>query len=372
MVRRARTSSTSGASAWPTSTAPAPPTSSTSRRDGVRLYFNQSGNALERRRSRSTAFPRVDDRRPSVHGGRPARQRHRLPGLVVAAARRRAAADALRRPDGRPEAAPAGRDRSTTSAPRRASHYAPSTKFYLADKRAGTPVDHAAAVPGARGRAGRDLRPHQPQPLRHPLRLPPRLLRRRRARVPRLRHGRAVGHRGVRGARRAATLPDAATTSTPRRTCRRCYTKTWFHTGVYLGREHVSDYFARRVLPRARPMTGSTASRLRPDCCCRDTVLPDGPDRRRGARGLPRAQGLDAAPGGLRASTATDRVTTAPLHRHRAELHDPRCCSRAAATATPSSSPTRARRSTTTTSATRPIRASATRSTLRSTPSATS
>ena len=30
-----------------------------------------------------------------------------------------------------------------------------------------------------------------------PLRLPPRLLRRRRARVPRLRHGRAVGHRGV-------------------------------------------------------------------------------------------------------------------------------------------------------------------------------
>ena len=40
-------------------------------------------------------------------------------------------------------------------------------------------LDHPAAVPGARGRAGRDLRPHQPQPLRHPLRLPPRLLRRR-------------------------------------------------------------------------------------------------------------------------------------------------------------------------------------------------
>ena len=38
------------------------------------------------------------------------------------------------------------------------------------------------------------------------------------------------------------------------------HTKTWFHTGVYLGREHISDYFAgllnattRRVLPRAGP-----------------------------------------------------------------------------------------------------------------------
>ena len=30
-----------------------------------------------------------------------------------------------------------------------------------------------------------------------------------------------------------------------RRTCRRCYTKTWFHTGVYLGRDHA--IFARSV-----------------------------------------------------------------------------------------------------------------------------
>ena len=44
VVRRTRTSSTSAASAWPTSTARAPPTSSTCSRDGVRLYFNQSGN----------------------------------------------------------------------------------------------------------------------------------------------------------------------------------------------------------------------------------------------------------------------------------------------------------------------------------------
>ena len=86
----------------------------------------------------------------------------------------------------------------------------------------GQAVDHPAAVPGACRRAGRDLRPHQRQPLRHPLRLPPRLLRRRRARVPRLRHGRAVGHRGVRRAQRRAGSSRRRPTSTRPRTCRRC------------------------------------------------------------------------------------------------------------------------------------------------------
>ena len=93
--------------------------------------------------------------------------------------------------------------------------YAPSTRFYLQDKRDGQALDHPAAVPGARGRAGRDHRPHQPQPLRHPLRLPPRLLRRRGARVPRLRHGRAVGHRGVRRLRRRACSASRALRSWP-------------------------------------------------------------------------------------------------------------------------------------------------------------
>ena len=70
----------------------------------------------------------------------------------------------------------------------------------------------------------------------------------------------------------------AATTSTPPRTCRRCITKTWFHTGVYLGRDHVSDYFAGllerhgpgRVLPRARP----DRRRSRERCCCRTPCCP--------------------------------------------------------------------------------------------------
>ena len=60
------------------------------RRDGVRLYFNQSGNRLERARAAGRSFPRVDNVSLGA-GRRPARQRHRLPGLVVAAARRRAA-----------------------------------------------------------------------------------------------------------------------------------------------------------------------------------------------------------------------------------------------------------------------------------------
>ena len=180
-------------------------------------------------------------------------------------------------------------------------HYAPSTKFYLADKLAGTALDHAAAVPGARGRARRDLRPHQPQPLRHPLRLPPRLLRRRRARVPRLRHGRAVGHRGVRRAqRRAARFPmatniDAASHVPP------VLTKTWFHTGVYLdGRPHLATSSSTSTTVRATA-TGErvlTDEQLRAMTDCEDTgcllsttpCCPTGLTAGRRARGLPRAE----------------------------------------------------------------------------------
>ena len=188
-------------------------------RDGVRLYFNQSGN--------SWSAPQQSDRlpargRPGQHRARrPARQRHRLPGLVVAPARRRAAADALRRPDGRAEAAPAGQDgqqpRRRDPRPLRAVD-----QVLPAGQARRQAVDHPAALPGARGRAGRDLRPHQPQPLRHPLRLPPRLLRRRGARVPRLRHGGAVGHRGVRRPDAGGDAAGRRPTSTLPPTCRRC------------------------------------------------------------------------------------------------------------------------------------------------------
>ena len=132
------------------------PTSSTSARDGVRALLQPSRAT----RWSAGATPRAvpADRR---------RRRRRAPSTCSATARpassgrrrcpatRRAPA-ALRRPDGRHEAAPARRGRATTSAPRRGSHYAPSTQFYLADQRGGPPVGHAPAVPGARRRAGRD------------------------------------------------------------------------------------------------------------------------------------------------------------------------------------------------------------------------
>ena len=43
-----------------------------------------------------------------------------------------------------------------------------------------------------------------------------------------------------------------------------------------------------------------------------DTMLPDRPDARGGARSLPRAEGLDAAPGGLRARSARDEAAATP------------------------------------------------------------
>ena len=56
--------------------------------------------------------------------------------------------------------------------------YASSTKFYLADKAAGTPWVTRLAFPVAYRRAGRNLRPCEPQSLRYPLHLSPWILRR--------------------------------------------------------------------------------------------------------------------------------------------------------------------------------------------------
>ena len=109
-----------------------------------------------------------------------------------------------------------------------------------------------------------------------------------------------------------------------------------------------------RVLPRAGSdrRAGARASARRHGAARRL-------DARRRARSLPRPQRLDAAPGSLR--SGWHRQGAAPLHRHRTELHDSACCSGEVATATPCSSPMRVNRSATTTSATPPIPASATR-----------
>ena len=122
----------------------------------------------------------VPDGRPAEHGAgaRPARHRHGLPGLVLAAARRARGAAALRRPDGRQKPHLLIGVRNNLGAETRVT-YAPSTRFYVADEAAGPAVGDAAAVPGPGGRAGRDDRLDRPEPARHALRLPPRLLRRR-------------------------------------------------------------------------------------------------------------------------------------------------------------------------------------------------
>ena len=78
-----------------------------------------------------------------------------------------------------------------------------------------------AAVPGAGGGAGGDLRPGQREPVRHAVRLPPRLLRRHRPGVPRLRPDRAVGHRGTLRPVPGRPVHGRRTWIRPR-TCRRC------------------------------------------------------------------------------------------------------------------------------------------------------
>ena len=112
--------------------------------------------------------------------------------------------------------------------------YAPSTRFYLEDqKRPGDALEDAAAVsgPGRRPRRGH-RRAFQGQ-AHHRIPLPPRLLGRRRARVSRLRHGRAARHRVVRKVRRSGLHGADAFFArwTDKYFSPPTLTKTWFHQG---------------------------------------------------------------------------------------------------------------------------------------------
>ena len=222
-------------------------------------------------------------------------------------------ADALRRPDGRRASRTCWSDGQQ---PRRRDprRYAPSTRFYLQDKRGGKPWITRLPFPVHVVERVETDRPHQPQPLRHPLRLPPRLLRRRGARVPRLRHGRAVGHRGASRPSPRRQRPPA-TTSTPPRTCRRCTpgpgstpAPTSAATRLRLLRRLLTH--DRRVLPRAGPdrrrgagaaaarhraargpdratRSAKPAARSRARCCARRSTPLDGDGRRRAASRTP-------------------------------------------------------------------------------------
>ena len=146
-----------------------------------------------------------------------------------------------------------------------------------------------------------------------------------------------MGHRGVRRAqpqRRqfpAGDNIDAASHVPP------VLTKTWFHTGVYLGRDHVSDFFAGlldandhgRVLPRARPdrcrSAGSCCSPT--PCCPTGLTLEEEREACRALKGSMLRQEVYAL--GRHGDKAS-----ASLHRHRAELHHPHAAAARRATAT--------------------------------------
>ena len=319
----------------------------------MRSLFQPVRQQLERGAPPARHFPRVDN---LVVGPRrrPARQRHRLPGLVVAAARRCAPAAALHRSDGRAEAAPAGQDRSTISARRRAS----------TTRRRPSSISPTSwpGDPGSR---------RLPFPVHVVERVETydRISRNRFVTRYAYHHGYFDGvEREFRGfgmveqwdteefaalsAERAASRPatnvDAAV---PR--AARAHAHLVPHRRLSRPRPRL-ELLRRpagcrrhgRVLPRAGP----DRRRRRSDLLLDDTVLPAGLTRGRRARGLPRAQGLDAAPGGLRARRHGARqqhpytVTEQNFTIRRAAARGgqpPRACS----------SPTPARPSATTTSA---------------------
>ena len=107
-------------------------------RDGVRLYFNQSGNSWSAAADRCTSSRASTTWSPSVpadllgNGTACLVWSSPLPGD---ARRPMRYVDLM----GGQKAAPADQDRSTTWAPKPRVQYAPSTKFYLQDKHAGKP-----------------------------------------------------------------------------------------------------------------------------------------------------------------------------------------------------------------------------------------
>ena len=160
------------------------PSGSTSRvTRGPRAQLLRAVPALRQRRPRSSAFDLLGTR----HGG-----------AGVDLARSRAtlgAAAALHRPDSGVKPYPAHGVKQQPRRDQRTLTYAPSTKFYLQDRAAGTPWLTRLPFPVHVVERLRDPRRRQPHELRRAVQLSPRFLRRRRARIPRLRARRHARHR---------------------------------------------------------------------------------------------------------------------------------------------------------------------------------
>ena len=286
-------------------------------RDGVRLYFNQSGNRLSEAR-RLAQFPRVDNvssvMTADLLGNGTACLVWSSP--LPADARR-----PLRYIDLMGGTKPHLLIKSVNNLGAETEvHYAPSTKFYLADKRDGRPW--VTRLP-------------------FPVHVVERVVTHDRISGNRFvtryayHHGyfdgierefRGFGmveqwdteelaalHAG--GQMPAGTNVEASSHVPP------VLTKTWFHTGVYLGRDHVSDFFAglldandKGEYYREPGLTDAQARALLLD----DTVLPDGltvDEEREACRALKGSMLRQE----VYALDGTDEED-APLHRHRAEL----------------------------------------------------
>ena len=267
-------------------------------RDGVRLYFNQSGNSWSKPQQLKV-FPRVDDVVSIV----PVDLLGNGTACLVwssALARRRATADALRQPDGPAEAAPAGQDGQQ-----------PGRR----DPRRLRPLDQVLPAgqarrsnPGSRGCRSRCTwwrrsRPTTTSAATASSPATPTTTATSTARSA----SSAASAWWSSGTRRSSRLLPrarfrqdniaAASHVPPVRT------KTWFHTGVYLGRDHVSDFFAGLLNQTDKGEYFREPGLTDPEAAS-PAAAGHGPSRRpdsgRGARSLPRPQGLDAAPGGLR------------------------------------------------------------------------
>jgi RHS repeat-associated protein len=241
-------------------------------RDGVRLYFNQSGNSWSQPRE-LTAFPRIDDTVSIVAtdllgngttcltwsspSSVDARQPFRYVNLMGA---------------GKPHLLI--KTSNNLGAETRV-HYAPSTKFYLLDKRDGTPW--VTRLPF-------------PVQVVERVETYDHISRNRFITRYAYHHGYFDGdEREFRGfgmverwdseefaAFAGGNVPAenvaAASQVPPVRT------KTWFHTGLYVGHDHVSDYFASPTTAdpsRYYREPGLTDAEAR-ELLLLDTALPDG------------------------------------------------------------------------------------------------
>ena len=208
-------------------------------------------------------------------GARPARQRHRLPGLVVAPARRRAAAAALRRPDGRRRSRTCWSEREQQPGRRDDDRVRAVDQVLPAGQAGGQAVDHQAALPRALRREG-DRAPTSGAQTSFTT-------------TYSYHHGYFDGaEREFRGFGRVEQVDAeaygkfaAGNTNSPYITDDQTLyqppvkTVTWYHTGAFLDRRHDPRPVPRRVLPQLVRGACSPATRCRSLGDFRENALPE-------------------------------------------------------------------------------------------------